>query len=49
MRLHYHTAGHIRWHSYKSQDTWKEIEGSGKMMSYNMYNTHWPYGIYMVI
>jgi len=27
-RSHCHTAGHIRWHSHKSHDTWKDIEHS---------------------
>jgi len=44
-----HTAGHIRWHGHKSWDTWKKIEDSGRMMSYNIYNTCWPYGLYMVV
>ena len=35
-------AGHIRWHSHKSHDIWKEIEGLGRMMSYNVWNTCWP-------
>ena len=37
-----HTAGHIRWHGHKSHDTWKEVEDSGRMMSYNIWNKCWP-------
>jgi len=37
-----HTAGHIRWYGHKSHDIWKEIEGSERMTSYNMWNTCWP-------
>ena len=40
-RSYSHTVGHIRWHSHKSPDIWKDVEGSGKMMSYSMYNTCW--------
>jgi len=25
-----HTAGHIRWHSHKLHDTWKDVEHSGR-------------------
>ena len=34
---------------HKSHDTKKDVEGSGKMMSYNMLNTCWPYGIHMAV
>ena len=27
-RLHCHTADHIRWHSHKSHDSWKNVEHS---------------------
>ena len=41
MRSH----SHIRWHSHKSHDLWKDIKDSRKIMSYNIYNTycqdHW--------
>ena len=33
------TRSHSHSNSHKSQVTWKDIEGSGKMTSYNMYNT----------
>jgi len=37
---------HIRWHSnsnsYKLHDAWKDIEGSRKMRSYNVWHTCWP-------
>ena len=32
-------TGHIRWYGHKSHDAKKNVEGSGKMMSYNMLNT----------
>ena len=35
--------------SHKSHDAWKEVEGSGRMTSYNMMNTYWPYGIHMAV
>jgi len=39
MRSH----SHIRWYGHnnghKSYDSWKDIEDSEKMISYNMYNT----------
>ena len=44
-----HTAGHIRWHGHKLHDIWKNVEDSGRMMSYNVWNTCWPWGIYMVV
>ena len=31
-----HMICHIRWHSHKSHDAKKDVEGSGRMMSYNM-------------
>jgi len=34
-RSHCHTTGYIRWHGHKSHDTWKKVEGSGRMTSYN--------------
>ena len=37
-----HTAGHIRWHGHKSHDIWKDVEGSERMMLYNVWNTCWP-------
>ena len=30
MRLHHHTAGHIRGHGYKSHDIWKGVEYFGR-------------------
>jgi len=29
-------AGHIRWHGHKLHDTGKDVEGSGRMTSYNV-------------
>ena len=44
---------HIKWYGHsnghKSHDTWKDVEGSERIMSYNMYNMYWSYGIHMVI
>jgi len=34
---------------HESHNTKKDVEGSGRMMSYNMLNTCWPYGIYMAV
>ena len=34
-----HTVGHIRWHSHKSHDAWKDVEGSKRIMSYNVWYT----------
>ena len=34
---------------HRSHDAKKDIEGSGRMMSYNMLNTCWPYNIHMAI
>jgi len=34
---------------HKSHDAKKDVEGSGRMMSYNMLNTCWPYDIHMAI
>jgi len=34
---------------HKSHNAKKDIEGSGRMISYNMLNTCWPYGIYMAV
>jgi len=44
-----HMTGHIRWHGHKSHDTKKDVEGSGRMMLYNVLNTCWPYGIHMAV
>ena len=40
-------TGHIRGHGHKSHDTRKDIEG--RMISYNVLNTCWPYGIHMAV
>ena len=32
-------TGHIRGQGHKSHDAKKNVEGSGRMMSYNMLNT----------
>ena len=42
-------TGHIRGHGHKSHDIKKDIEGSERMISYNMLNTCWPYGIHMAV
>jgi len=44
MRLHCYTSVTLHSHSngYKPYDVWKNIEDSGKMMLYNVYNTCWP-------
>ena len=42
-------TGHIRWHGHKSHDAKKDVEGSGRMISYHMLNTYWPYGIHMAV
>ena len=42
-------TGHIRRHGHKSHGAKKDIEGSGRMMSYNVLNTCWPYGIHMAV
>jgi len=34
---------------HKSHDTKKDIEGSGRIMSYNVLNTCWPYSIHMAV
>ena len=39
----------ITWHGHKSHDKQKDIEDSGRMISYNMLNTCWPYGIHMAV
>ena len=39
----------VTWHGHKSHDAKKDVEGSGRMMSYNMLNTCWPYGIHMAV
>ena len=39
----------VTWHGHKSHDAQKDVEGSGRMMSYNMLNTYWPYGIHMAV
>ena len=39
----------VTWHGHKSHDAWKKVEGSGRMMSYNVLNTCWPYGIHMAV
>jgi len=48
-RSHYHMTGHIRWHGHKSHDAGKEVEGSRRMMSYNVLNTCWSYDIHMAV
>ena len=35
----YNIASHIRWYSYRSQDTEKKVEDSRRMTSYNVYHT----------
>jgi len=30
----------MRSHGHKSHDSWKDIEGSGRIRSYNIYNTY---------
>ena len=44
-----HMTGHIRWHGHKSHGAKKDVEGSGRMMSYNVLNTCWPYSIHMAV
>ena len=39
----------VTWHGHKSHAEQKDVEGFGRMTSYNMLNTCWPYGIHMAV